>query len=136
MEAVIAGWVAGYAMSMLSTLAIVFLAVKSDLGAVGRWFPDTKPMFIALPASMGTVLIWTIIGLVIGSLYDVLELRDQANFLGGPSGPLLAGLGVMAVLPLPFLLLVLRRYWWLWCGLSASFVGLFGWLMPLSAERW
>lgn len=136
MEAVISGWVAGYAMAILSTIAITFLAVKADLAAVTRWFPDMKPVLIAVPASIGTFMLWTIAGLGLGALYNLLDLESQAGFLGAPSGPFVAGLAVVAIMPLPFLVLVLRKYWWLWAAMSASFTALFGWLMPLMAQRW
>ena len=136
MEAVIAGWTAGYAMSILSTAALVFLFVKMpDMGAVRRWFPDMSPTLLAVPASIGTMFAWTMAGIVIASVYDVLELRNQSSFLGAPSAPFLIAMGALGLMPLPVLLLVARRYWWLWCGMSFVFVGLFGWFMPIAAER-
>jgi hypothetical protein len=38
-------------------------------------------------------------------------------------------------LPIPPLMLFARKFWWIWVGMSASFLGLFGWVMPVLAER-
>ena len=44
-------------------------------------------------------------------------------------------MGTLAFLPVPALFLFSRRFWWMWTGMSLSFFGLFGWLMPVLAER-
>jgi hypothetical protein len=132
-----AGWIIGYAMSLLSTFALSYLLAKvNDGAALKRWFGEgASTMLVAIPISIGTFFLWTMIGLVIGSVYELGEMGQQPNLLGSPSGSFLAGVTVVAVMPLPVLILLGRRFWWLWIGMSASFVGLFGWLMPLMAER-
>ena len=54
---------------------------------------------------------------------------------GGGSGKWMTIMVTLAVLPLPPLMLIGGRFWWLWLTMSVSFAGLFGWLMPLAAER-
>jgi hypothetical protein len=44
-------------------------------------------------------------------------------------------MGVLALLPLPVLVVLSGRLWWLWLTMALAFAGLFGWLMPLLAER-
>jgi len=132
-----AGWITRYAMSLLSTFALSYLLARvNDGAALKRWFGEgASTLLVAIPISIGTFFLWTMIGLVIGSVYELGEMGQQPNLLGSPSGPFLAGVTVVAVMPLPILILLGRRFWWLWIGMSASFVGLFGWLMPLMAER-
>ncbi|MGD9934657.1 MAG: hypothetical protein AB7T37_13210 [Dehalococcoidia bacterium] len=134
---IIAGFVCGYAMALLSTAAFTYLLVKAE----NPWFvrqilyEETPMGLAAVPLSFGTALFWNFFGLVIGSVYRVLDAGGHPNALGSPSGPFLAGTVVIAVLPLPFLILVWPRYWWIYTGMSAAFVAMFGWTMPLLAER-
>jgi len=44
----------------------------------------------------------------------------------------MVALALFAVFPL---VVLARRYWWLWALLSASFAALFGWLLPVLATR-
>ena len=53
--------------------------------------------------------------------------------MGSPSLPWLLGMLALAAMPLPFLVLVWRRHWWLFSAMSGAFLGLFGWLMPVLA---
>lgn len=135
MEAVIAGWVAGYVMAMASTAALVFLLVRARASrTVTRWLsPEVPGALLAVPVFLGTVVAWTMAGLVLGSIYRVGELAAEPDLLGSPSAPFLLGVVALAWLPLPPLVLFARRFWWLWCVMSALFVGLFGWVMPLLA---
>lgn len=137
MEAVVAGWVAGYAMGMLSTVALTFLAVRSrESSLVRRWVDsEVSGALLAVPIFLAAVIVWTMVGLILGAAYEVGNLEARGDFLGSPSWPFLLVVGALAWLPLPPLLLFWRRYWWLWCGMSAAFLGLFGWFMPLVAGR-
>jgi hypothetical protein len=136
-EAVIAGWVAGYAMAMASTLALTLLAIRSrESRVLKRWVDSgVSTALLAVPIFMGAVLGWTMAGLILGAAYELGDLGSRGDALGSPSGPFLLGVAALAWLPLPPLLIFWRRYWWLWCGMSGAFLGLFGWLMPLLAER-
>ncbi|MCK9518188.1 MAG: hypothetical protein M0R74_04030 [Dehalococcoidia bacterium] len=137
MAEVIAGWTAGYAMSLVSTFALTILLIQaSGSRAIQRYTNgEMSPWFLAVPMSLGAFLVWTIIGLILGSLYKVGGLAEHPGALGAPSAPFLIGVVAIAVMPLPLLFLFFRRQWWIWCGLSASFVLLFGWLMPLMAQH-
>lgn len=137
MDAVIAGWMAGYVMALLSTAALTYLAVRAaDLGAIGRWLGEgASPALLAVPASLGTAMFWTFAGLLIGVAYDVGGMEDEPGVLGAPSAAFVVGMAAVAVLPLPVLLLLWPRRWWLWGSMSAAFLGLFGWLTPILAER-
>jgi hypothetical protein len=71
---------------------------------------------------------------VIATVYELADLGDEPGALGSPSAPFLVGIGALALMPLPLLLIAWRRYWWLWAALAGAFFGLFGWLMPILAE--
>lgn len=127
MEAVIAGWVAGYAMALLTTAALAYLAVGPARQTVEHLLGEgTAPLLMAVPASIGSVIAWTLVGLVFGLVYDL----TAASMV-----PFLVGTTAVAIVPLPFLLLLAPRQGWLWLALAAAFVVLFGALMPYLAER-
>ncbi|MBA4180283.1 MAG: hypothetical protein C0506_06810 [Anaerolinea sp.] len=137
MNAVIGGWIAGYAMGLASTAALTFLATRMrDAAFVERWVArDVPGVLLAVPLFTGAALSWTMIGLLLGGLYEAGSFASKPGILGAPSWAFLLLVSALAWLPLPILVMVGRRYWWLWAAMSACFVGLFGWLMPLLAER-
>ena len=55
--------------------------------------------------------------------------------LGSPSLAFLVAIGGLAALPLPLLVILWPRRWWVWTTMSAAFLAAFGWLMPLLAAR-
>ncbi|WP_322796168.1 hypothetical protein [Tepidiforma sp.] len=134
---IIAGWAAGYAMAILSTFALTYIAVQPALQKhVQRIFdPEVPGALLAVPISIGTGVIWTMLGLILASLYILGDFADMQPALGSPSGPWLLLMAALAWLPVPVLWLISRRLWWLWLSMSVSFVGLFGWAMPLLGER-
>lgn len=135
MNAVLGGWMAGYAMATLSTFALTYLCVQPAPQQVIQRYLDVPGMLLAVPFSIGTGVVWTMIGMLLGSVYKVGGFMDTPGALGAPSWTFLFIMGSVAFLPIPPLLLFARRYWWIWVGMSLSFLGLFGWLMPVLAER-
>lgn len=137
MGEVIAGWAAGYIMALVSTLALVYLLAR---GSESRFVQhlsggETRPMLLSIPVALGSFLAWTLAGLVLGSAYRLGGLEGEADVLGSPSAPFLLAMVAIGATPLPLLVIAWPRLWWMWCGLAASFVGLFGWFMPLLAAR-
>jgi hypothetical protein len=136
-EPVIAGWAAGYAMALASTAALTYLVVTSPRAGwmervVAREVPGA---LLAVPLFTGLIVLWTMVGLVLGAVYEVADLGDRRSGLGSPS--LLFTLLVLGLawLPLPPLVALFPRRWWLWALMSVLFAGLFGWLMPHLAGR-
>ena len=128
-----AGWIAGYIMALLSTAALTYLVFSvKDTGRFSEWLPENRALS-AVPFSVGTTLVWTMAGLVLASAYQLLDLADQPGLAGSPSLPWLLGVVALALMPLPFLVLVWRGHWWLFAAMSGAFLVLFGWLMPLLA---
>ncbi len=137
MTAVLGGWMAGYAMAILSTLALTFIVIQPRLQPIVRRYFDAEVpgALLAVPISIGTGLVWTMLGLAFGSVYVLGDFDATAGALGAPSWQWLVLIATIAVLPVPVLLILSTRLWWLWAGMSAAFLGLFGWLMPVLAER-
>lgn len=124
-------------MAILSTLALTYLAVQPGAARLIRRIldPEVPGALIAVPISIGTAVLWSMAGLVLASVYVLGDFDAMRPALGSPSGPWLLLIAALAWLPVPVLWLVSRRYWWLWLGMSLSFLGLFGWAMPLLGER-
>ncbi|MFN0094561.1 MAG: hypothetical protein ACKVVT_07250 [Dehalococcoidia bacterium] len=137
MDAVIAGWAMGYAMAILSTFALTYIAVRAeDLGKVGRILGEgVSPLLLAVPVSLGTGLLWTFAGIVLGIVYDIAGLAEGPGFAGAPSAAFVVAMLALGLMPLPLLTLLWARNWWLWLGMSLAFTGLFGWVMPLLEAR-
>lgn len=135
MEAIIAGWAAGYAMSVLCTVAVVYLVtVSRDGRALERFMPGgLPPLVAAVPVSIGMAIAWTLLGTVVGAGYAVLGPGESSSPL--PSLPFFASTIVISLLPVVTLLVFWPARWWLWTSLAASFVLLFGLAMPVLAAR-
>lgn len=133
MSAVIAGWIAGYATAIIWTVVFMVLLVRSKgPNLVERMLGEGTPMGIAaIPITLGLTYGWTIVGLVVAIVYDVAALWEARNILGSPSGPVLFTAAVLALMPLPFLLLQWPRQWWAWAILSSTFLGIWGWGFPI-----
>ncbi|PFG74706.1 hypothetical protein [Tepidiforma thermophila] len=134
---IIAGWAMGYAMSIISTFALTYIALQpGPQRFVQRIIdPEVPGALLAVPISIGTGILWTMGGLVLASLYLLGDFSEMPPALGAPSGPWLLLVAALGWLPVPVLWLISRRLWWLWLGTSGSFIFLFGWAMPLLGER-
>ncbi|MCZ2109672.1 MAG: hypothetical protein LC118_08915 [Dehalococcoidia bacterium] len=137
MSAVMAGWALGYAMSIVTTGVLIFLLTRvSRSGWLDTIVAEEVPgALLAIPMSIGAMIGWTMVGMVLGSFYVVGGFESKANGLGSPSWQFALVMCALALLPLPPLVVFVRRYWWLWLSLSVLFAVMFGWLMPLLAER-
>jgi len=136
-NAVIGGWAAGYVMAILSTFALTYLAFQPGPQKLvqRRIDPAVPGLLLAVPISIGTTLIWTMAGLVLASAYVLGGFEDKPGALGAPSWQFALIMAILALLPLPVLAVLSSRLWWLWLTMSLAFAGLFGWMMPLLAER-
>ena len=130
MNAILGGWMAGYAMAILSTLALTYLCIQPEPQRVIQKYLDVPGMLLAVPFSIGTGVVWTMAGMLLGSAYQLGGFEDTEGFLGAPSWTFLFIMGTLAFLPVPALFLFSRRFWWMWDGVSVGFFGRFGGLMP------
>jgi hypothetical protein len=133
MEAVIAGWIAGDAMALVMTAAFTFLLVRAeDLRFARAVMPEKlPPLLTAVPVLVGMGFAWTFLGLLLGAGFAAFGPEDAAGLV--PSVPFLLAIVAVGLAPLPFLLIFWGGRWWLWSALAASFIGLFGVLMPALA---
>ena len=124
-------------MGIASTLALIYLSTRvRDASFIERWVArDVPGVLLAVPLFTAAAVGWSFLGLLLGSFYEVGGFAEKPRFAGAPGGAFALIIAAFAWLPLPPLLIFARRYWWLWCGLAIAFVGLFGWLMPLLADR-
>lgn len=133
MEAVVAGWVAGYAMAIASTMVLTYLTWRAQGAAwldrmVAR---EVNPAFLAVPIFLGASLGWTMVGLLAGSAYRLAELDDG----DWPGTPFYVVLLLAAAFPLLPLLFFWPRQWMIWAALGATFLASFGVLMPALSSR-
>jgi hypothetical protein len=124
-------------MATLTTCALTYLAFQpGPQKLVQSWIdPGVPGLLLAVPISIGTTVIWTMAGLVLASAYVLGGFEDKPGALGAPSWQFALIMAVLALLPIPVLVVLSGRLWWLWLTMSLAFAGLFGWLMPLLAER-
>lgn len=137
MAEVFAGFVIGYAFSLIFTAvaAVMMVDARSTVPYLARAIaPNISPVQLAVPISLLAFLLWTLVGLVLGMLYRAARLNLEGGGLGSPNWPftLAVVLGTLAVLavvlygwrraPRPVLLT------------AVAFAGMFGWGMPHLAE--
>lgn len=132
MEAVIGGWACGYVMGIFTTFALSYLVLKvpADGGISKIVAPEVNRVLLAVPIFIGASMVWGLIGLAIGMLYEVSGIHDQTGMIGSPSGVYTIMVFVLAWLPVPLLVMLFRSQWWVWVSLSAAFAALFGWVLP------
>lgn len=136
-SAVFAGWLMGYAMSLVTTFVFVLILARLPRGTwIDRVLSERLPVgLLAVPLSLFLMLAWTIAGLLLGLFWVIGSFDTKPAGVGSPSWQFTLIVVVLAVLPLPVLVVFFRRFWWLWVGLSALFAALFGWAMPVLAVR-
>jgi hypothetical protein len=124
-------------MAIATTFALVFLFTRvSRTGWLDRMIAEDVPVaLLAVPVSIGAMLVWTMVGLALGLLWVAGGFESKPSGLGSESWQFAFIVVAAALLPLPPLVLFLRRYWWLWAAMSMLFAGLFGWAMPALAGR-
>lgn len=135
MREVLAGWAAGYAMGLVSTALLAWMSRPGGLleRLRERLLPGLPPVGFAVPVFIGASLAWGLLGLLAGSAYRVGEFGARRDGLGSPSLAFTAIIVLLAIAPLPALVLLARREWWAWTGGGVAFAALFGWMLPLLA---
>lgn len=133
MEAVIGGWVCGYAMAVVTTLTAAVLLVRAPLPE--RWLAaGVPPVVVGVVASVGAMLGWTIVGLVAAIVYSAGGFADHPG-LGSPSWPFALGSAAGAGLAAAPAVALVPRWWWAITAHALAFAGLFGWALPSMATR-
>ena len=137
MAAVVSGWFCGYAMAIISTGLLVAVATRVRTAAwLDRWVArDVPGAALAVPVFTGMVIAWTMSGIGLGLLFEVLGGSDARGIPGVVSLPFAVFIVGLGLLPAPPLIVLWPRYWWLWASMALCFVAFFGFLMPYLATR-
>jgi hypothetical protein len=132
---VFAGFVAGYAMAVITTPMLSFLLIRlrleSDL--MSRLLPEgTSAVGLSVLLHGALAMTWTALGLLLGLI--LLAMRDSGEALGSLNGAytlFVAGLFVAIGAPLFALLAPIRR---LIASAVVVAILVFGWLTPYLAH--
>jgi hypothetical protein len=134
---VLAGFVCGYALALISTplVALAMMRMRSQVPVLAIAVPERVPLAaLTVVLFWFTFLFWTLIGLVFGLILSGFEDRVPQGGLGSPNlaFTLLVVLwSAVAFAPVAVLLRAARRYV---AAAALVFLGVFGWLMPYLAE--
>lgn len=133
MTEVLAGWITGYAFSLVFTgfAAVMIIDARSRIPYLAKAIaPNISAAMLAVPVSIIAFLAWTLVGMLLGALYAGAEDRLPEAGLGSPNwaftlGILLAGAAFLALVYYGW-----RRLQRPVVTLTGVFVALFGWAMP------
>jgi hypothetical protein len=135
MAEVFAGFVAGYAMAVVSTplLSVLLLRLRAESAVLDRLLPvGVSAVSVSVLLHGALVMFWTGFGLLLG--LTLLAMRHADGALGSLNAPFtlfVVGLLLALGAPLFALLVPLRR---LIAITLVAALFLFGWLMPYMAE--
>jgi hypothetical protein len=134
---VLAGFVCGYILALLSApmVAVLIVRLRPRVPFLARAAPEQVPVVALTVVLFGfTFLLWTGLGMVLGLILMGFEDRAPQGGLGSPSLAftlIIVLVSVAACIPAALLPRPARRY----VLVSALvFVGVFGWLMPYLAQ--
>lgn len=136
MEEIIAGWAAGYVMGIVATFAMVYLLRPG--GSLYRLreaaFADVSAVLFAVPLFMGATLMSSMLGVVIGVIYLMGDFAARPGGAGSPALAFTFAVCLVAIMPLPALVVLAREEWKAWVSIAVAFAIAFGWAMPVLAS--
>jgi len=133
----LAGLICGLAMGMVFLGVGVYVVVRNrDIyDRLEKSLPQgLAPTMVMLGYVVGMPLLWGGIGGVAGILYSVIAGPYGAGGLGSPNQVFTTAVLGIAVAGMIALFLSRRRFVGLGLAVSAAFVIVFGWLLPLLAD--
>ena len=137
MSEVLAGFVCGYMLALVSAplVAFLLLRLRARLPLLARAVPEQVPVVALTVVLFGfTFLLWTGLGIVLGLILMGLEDRAPEGGLGSPSLAftlIIVFASSVACIPAAVLVRSARYYV---IAAAVVFLGVFGWLMPYLAE--
>ena len=137
MAEALAGFVVGYAFSLLFTAVAAMMVVdaRSQVPFLSRAIaPNISAVQLAVPISLMAFVAWTLVGLLLGLAYRAARLNLAGGGLGSPNWPFTLGVLVATVAFLAVVCYAWRRLRWPVLLTAATFAGMFGWGMPHLAE--
>ena len=137
MSEVLAGFVCGYILALVSTplVALAMMRMRSDVPVLALAVPERVPLAaLTVVLFWFTFLLWTLVGLVFGLILSGFEDRVPRGGLGSPNLAftlLVVFWSAVAFAPVAVLFRAARRHV---AAAAVVFLGVFGWLMPYLAE--
>ena len=131
------GLIAGYAMALVFTALVARLIVgaRSQVPFLSKVIaPKTSAATLTVPVSILAFLIWTIIGFLLGILYQAVAHGFQSEGIGSPHWPFTVGILIAGLLILSVIFYVWQTLRWEVLALVLSFVAFFGWALPHMAN--
>jgi hypothetical protein len=134
---VLAGFVCGYILALLSAplVAVLIVRLRPRVPFLARAAPEGVPVVALTVVLFGfTFIFWTGLGMVLGLILMGLENRAPEGGLGSPSLAftlIIVLVSAAACIPAAVLPRPARRYV---LASALVFVGVFGWLMPYLAQ--
>jgi hypothetical protein len=132
MAEVFAGWLVGFALSIVAapTGAIALVRSNRAPGLAQRWAPEgTNVVALSVVVHFAAVLVLTAVGIVLGLALGGIEDRRPDSGLGSPTlAYTMVVVALTAVLIIPTLILPAVRRWAI--GAAVVFAAMFGWAMP------
>jgi hypothetical protein len=137
MEAIFAGFTAGYFMAIVFTWlgAVMLTHARAHSGFLSQGVAGNLSwVALAVPISILSFLGWTAVGMILGLLYRGAETEFPDSGLGSPNFLFTLVIVLFAGLNLIMVQIPLRRLYWPVIVLAFSFLISFGWIMPHIAE--
>ena len=137
MAEVFAGFVVGYAFSLLfsAVAAVMVIEARSRELYLSRAIASNiSALQLAVPISLLAFLAWTLVGMLLGALYRAARINLEGGGLGSPNWPFTLGVLVVTLAFLATVLYAWRRLGWGVVLTAAAFAAMFGWGMPHLAE--
>ena len=133
MAEVFAGFVVGYAFSLLfsAVAAVMVIEARSRELYLSRAIASNiSALQLAVPISLLAFLAWTLVGMLLGALYRAARINLEGGGLGSPNWPFTLGVLVVTLAFLATVLYAWRRLGWRVVLTAAAFAAMFGWGMP------
>ena len=133
MAEVFAGFVVGYAFSLLfsAVAAVMVIEARSREPYLSRAIASNiSALQLAVPISLLAFLAWTLVGMLLGALYRAARINLEGGGLGSPNWPFTLGVLVVTLAFLATVLYAWRRLRWPVLLTAAAFAAMFGWGMP------
>lgn len=134
-----AGSLTGYAMALVfaGASARLVVAARSHFTFLSRAIaPNLGAVMLAVPISILSFLIWTLVGILLGLIYRAARQAVPWEGLGSPNWPFTLGILVVGLLFPALVIYGWRSVRWEVVAITVGFVGLFGWALPHAAEAY
>jgi hypothetical protein len=134
---VLAGFVIGYAMSLIFSIlaAVMVVDARSRIPYLAKAIaPNISAVALAVPISLLAFFLWTALGMFFGLLYHLTVEEASGGGLGSPNLVYTVVVLIFAAFSLTMVLSIWRRLPWPVLTIGLAFLALFGWALPFLAE--